>query len=184
MFGRDANADNMFPALPETTEICRTISTGDRQRSHGRKCRASRDGCSSGRGADSHPRKDGERGDLACAGGGAGWAGERVIWRIYRMSWREACRLRAGYIYPLPRDEGVSSAFGLLHLPFFTSFFPPLRQMSSASSAAFLVWSILAVIVRRRRPQISRQSADFTSALPILSTSAVPHLPHATSLEL
>lgn len=63
-----------FSALSETTEICSAISTEDRWGS-----RVNRDGCSSGGGADAYPGTDGERGDLAYAGGGAGWEWERVM---------------------------------------------------------------------------------------------------------
>lgn len=78
-------------------------------------------------------------------------------------------RLCAGYIlYPV---TDAILPFSVHRIFLLLSVFPPLhpfRQMSSVSSAAFLLWAILAVIVRRNRSKHLRKPADSPSCSPPL----------------
>jgi hypothetical protein len=62
----------------------------------------------------------------------------------------------------------------------FPSARPPSRRMSSAPSAALLLWSILDIVVRESRPQTLHQSADS----PPYVTRSVSRFPRTKSLEL
>ena len=92
--------------------------------------------------------------------------------------------VRAGYIlYPVT-DAILPLSVHRIFLSLSLSSTSPLRQMSSASSAAFLLWSILAVIVRKDRSKTCDHQLIHPRAFPAHFTPTVPRFPHSTSLEL
>jgi len=179
-----------FPALPETEEICCAIPSDVRRRINGRKFRVSGGGRSTGRGAVPRPGADGKGGDLAYTRGGVGCRREGMIHtHVGQLTaeTRATFRLRAGYfVYP-NRWRGLSFRFRssspFLSFALLCSSPSSLRPMSSVSPAAFLLWSILAIVVRIRRVEILHKSAH--SFYPCAQFShTVPLFPRTTPLEL
>jgi len=177
LFGRDANADT----VPSTTRsygntwhyLHRRQVSHQREKPQG-QLRQMQPGKRCGLSSEDRWRKGRSRVRRK-----QGWLGaerDDIHRYIGRFDNRESnVSLTCWLHIPLPRDADF---------PFPSlSFLHPSRQMSSASSAAFLLWSILAVVVCNPRLETLRHSA-YSPSCPNRSSRTVSRLPHATSLEL
>ena len=164
-----------FPALPETKEICCAISTDDRRRINGRRCRVNGGGRSSGGGAGSRPGTNGKGGDLAYTRGRAGcWREGMMLTHVGQLTGSDKSNISlTRWLHCIPQlVAGASSAFGLHRFSFLSpSTVPPLPPPPNELSLACGLSSLVNFSRHRAYPSHPNTPPIRSLVLPLLARS-------------